>query len=239
MNAITRNAGSTVNFGAVSIATTDTSIVNGILGGYATVGATTGAADWAVSATSANDTAITANFIYPIFSMSSTNTNNESLTGSSALTGSATTNSLKIGTNTTGQSLNLGGLMFIGANDYQINNGTLKSSTATNSDLIVQQWGAGTLTINSVIATGNGTSTLTKAGTGTLALGGTNTYTGTTYVTAGTLLVNNTTGSGTGTGAVNVTNTGTILGGTGTISGATRSTADRSLPERTLTRWEH
>ncbi len=225
MNAITRNAGSTVNFGAASIADTDTSNVNGILGGYATVGG----ANWAMSATAANNTAITAFTTYTTFvATGGVSTTNYLQTDSISLTASESANSLKINTTTTGQSLDIGatrtltltsgGLLFVGANDYQINNGTLKSNTATNSDLIVQQWGTGTLTINSVIANGNGNSTLTKAGTGTLILGGNNTYSGTTFVNAGTLLANNATAS-TGSGAVQVNNSGT-LGGTGKITGA-------------------
>jgi autotransporter-associated beta strand protein len=225
MKAITRNAGSTVNFGAASIADTDTDNVNGILGGYATVAG----ADWAMSATSANNTAITAFTTYTTFvATGGVATTNYLQTDSISLTASESANSLKINTTTTGQSLDIGatrtltltsgGLLFVGAQDYQINNGTLKSNTATNSDLIIQQWGAGTLTINSVIANGNGTSTLTKAGTGTLALGGNNTYSGTTFVNAGTLLANNATAS-TGSGAVIVNNSGT-LGGTGKITGS-------------------
>ena len=60
-----------------------------------------------------------------------------------------------------------------------------------------------------------------KSGSGTLVLGGANTYgltTGTTTVAEGTLLVNNTTGSATGQTAVVVSNNAT-LGGTGTIAG--------------------
>jgi fibronectin-binding autotransporter adhesin len=57
---------------------------------------------------------------------------------------------------------------------------------------------------------------LVKSGAGVLTLGGNNTYTGTTTVSAGTLLINGSTASGS---AVTVANGGT-LGGTGTINGA-------------------
>ncbi len=59
---------------------------------------------------------------------------------------------------------------------------------------------------------------------GTTALTGNNTYTGTTSVNGGTLLVN----GSTGTGAVNV-NTGGTLGGTGTIGGSTSINAGGTL----------
>ena len=79
--------------------------------------------------------------------------------------------------------------------------------------------GSGNTLISGIIAGVANGSTLTKEGSGTLTLTGTNTYAGGTTVNGGTLLVNNTTGSGTGSGAVAVINAGTTLGGTGTISG--------------------
>ena len=64
------------------------------------------------------------------------------------------------------------GLLFAGANDYAITGGTLLtgSNVATNSDLIIQQYGAGKLTITSAIPNSFGASTLTKAGTGVLVV---------------------------------------------------------------------
>lgn len=66
----------------------------------------------------------------------------------------------------------------------------------------------------------NGGGVLDKTTAGTLLLDTANTYTGGATVSTGTLLVNNTVGSGTGTGSVTVA-AGAILGGTGTIAGAT------------------
>jgi autotransporter-associated beta strand protein len=57
---------------------------------------------------------------------------------------------------------------------------------------------------------------VTKAGASTWSLGGVNTYTGATSVTAGTLLIN----GSTSTGAVSV-GAGATLGGSGTIGGST------------------
>ncbi len=77
-------------------------------------------------------------------------------------------------------------------------------------------------TFSGVIADGgisnNPGGALTKVGSGTFEISGSNTYTGGTTVAGGSLVVNNTTGSATGTGAVDV-NAGT-LGGNGVITGA-------------------
>lgn len=95
------------------------------------------------------------------------------------------------------------------------------------------------MTISSVIS-GNG-GMLTKTGTGTLILSGTDTYTGNTTVAAGALQVNGSIGSGSGSvinvesgarlegsgtlgGMVTVASGGTITGGTGTSSTSTAGT---------------
>ncbi|QIF00993.1 autotransporter-associated beta strand repeat-containing protein [Roseimicrobium sp. ORNL1] len=72
------------------------------------------------------------------------------------------------------------------------------------------------LFINGVISNA---AAITKQGTGTLALRGDNTYTGTTTVSAGTLQVGYMGTGSTGTGATTV-NSGATLGGTGTVKGA-------------------
>lgn len=123
-----------------------------------------------------------------------TDTNNSriaSLVASETTTpaGAWTTNSLRINAGATGQTLALGannltltngGLLFTGANDYTISSttGILRSNTATNSDLVIHNYGTGNLTIGAIIGNGVGASTLTTAGTGKVTLTGANTFTG-------------------------------------------------------------
>ena len=78
--------------------------------------------------------------------------------------------------------------------------------------------GAGNLTLGGVISGNNAGAGFTKVGSGTLTLGGTNTYTGQTAVDGGSLLVNG--NQSAAVGAVTVAS-GATLGGTGTLGGAT------------------
>ncbi len=157
MNAITRNTASTLNVSTDPtnpIADTDTNnVANGIMGGWATANGT----DWAVSVNSgAADTPITALGSYQTGPDTTpwATTDNVSITGNTALSASRDIYTLKVGTTTTGQALNIGasqslqldsgGLLLTGSNDYTINNGTLQGSTAAASELIMHQFMSGT-----------------------------------------------------------------------------------------------
>src|SRR5262249_5862042 len=128
-----------------------------------------------------------------------------------------------------------GGLLFTGANDYSITGGTLKSNTsanpATNSDLVISHYGAGALTISSVIANGQGASTLTKGGTGTLVLSGLNTYTGATYLGAGVTSISSNANLGDQPTGAAVNMTGGTLQATNTFGlfNGAAGTADRNV----------
>jgi fibronectin-binding autotransporter adhesin len=82
---------------------------------------------------------------------------------------------------------------------------------------------------NGTISDGGAAATaLVFNGPGSLALTGSNSFSGNTTVNAGTLIVNNTAGSGTGSGVVTV-NSGATLGGTGTIAGQVSLAAGATL----------
>jgi len=96
---------------------------------------------------------------------------------------------------------------FTGTNDLNLGAGAVSlGSTAGTRTVTVD---ANTLTVGGIISNGTATG-LTKAGAGTLVLGGVNLYSGGTTVNAGTLTVNDgaTLGASTGPLAVNNPNTG-------------------------------
>ncbi len=162
----------------------------GILGGYATVSGT----NWAASTgTAGNITAYSAYTRGDLGALSSGNTLNVSPSGSqSHVTSAKSFNTLNLtgseGVTMTGSgSLTLlaGGL--IGATSGAIGGGTLAGSAS--GELIVIT--PANLTIGSVIADNGGATALTKAGSATLILTGSNTYNGVTTIDAGVLQIGN------------------------------------------------
>ena len=195
MNAVTRNSGGTISFLDGTVADTDRTNTNGILGGYATIGG-----DWAVNSTNGADGPITALSTYDALPNSGGSaTANYLLNGAGTLTGSLAANSLKIansdvnqvfdlGSNTltvtTTSSTALGGVLYAGGgnNTYTINGTGGLLASSTTGELVIHSH-VGTLTVNAPVVTSGATAgLLTKSGNGSLILGGTNVYTGATRV---------------------------------------------------------
>ncbi len=158
LGAITFTGGA-INFSAANIATTTTANTNGILSQRATVAGT----DFASNDGSDN---IIAYSSYAPFLGSMTANMNYSLSGNSSISGAvgAATNTLKIATTTTGQSLAVGtnvltagALLFAGADDYSITTSGVTKLAITS----LHHFGAGDLYLGSI-----GTTGLTQYGTG-------------------------------------------------------------------------
>ena len=253
---ITTSSAPDATTGNTSVNGTGTPTSVGIYGGRVVYEDNSGNVNWATGTLSGTGTYTLSGFNDYIGFAASLNygssTDNAILTGSDNTTMSSAGgspyiyNSLKISNSSTGTlglggyvlQLTSGGLLFTGTANYTIgdsNGGQIEAgagSNATNTDLIVQQYGTGTLTIAATIANGpgsvsTGTSTLTKAGPGTLVLTGTNSYTGQTYVDGGVLSItaNNQLGAAATGATVNI-NGGTLQantasGGFGLWNGAT------------------
>jgi fibronectin-binding autotransporter adhesin len=126
--------------------------------------------------------------------------------------------------------LTTGRLVLTGDNTYQgattVTAGTLQIGDGTTDGSISASSGItnnATLAYNLVGSQSyanaiGGTGSLTKAGAGSLTLGGNNIYTGATTVSAGTLLVNGTHIATTGGAGYTVSNSGSTLGGTGRLA---------------------
>lgn len=225
LGAITRNAGSSVNFSQPTVntaigaengfATTTANDAGGILGGWATVGA----ANWATN----NGTNIVAYTAYTDDAWAAGN--NTNVTTSGTITDDSTTHSLRFNA-AAANTLTLGGINTItsggilvtstvGNNLTTITGGTLRGSSG--GDLVIHQHNStNALTIASAIADNTVATALTKSGGGVLNLTGTLSYTGGTYVNAGTLnLLAGSTDQLVTTGAITVSG-GTLNFGTGT-----------------------
>ena len=219
--ATTFNAGSSLNFRTVNVgagsATITTTVANvgGIIGaGRATWQGTSFATNTGVG------NAIGAYTLASAFVGSGANSaTNYALTGDGTVTASESVNTLQLGTSGAGATLGLGtqiltvttgGILFNNADAYTVSGGTLKSNSGTNSDLIIHAGGTGVVTLATTIATGTGTSTLTKTGDGTVVLTVNNTYTGATYINKGVLSISNNLQLGTTTNATLGINGGTL-----------------------------
>jgi autotransporter-associated beta strand protein len=143
--------------------------------------------------------------------------------GTLKLSGSGTLGSTNGSLTVNGGTLDLNGTSQ-GVGNLTGTGGTiLNNSTGTNVTLTIGNNNGTGGNYQGVIANntaGTGTVALTKNGTGTITLSGTNTYTGATSINAGKLIVNGSTAAGS---AVTAT-TGGTLGGSGTVNGTVNVT---------------
>ena len=247
---LARTAGATVNFGGgtsnpINDGTdnnnvrfgTGPTLVNGIIGPWATVGGTsfatydTGGSTDSVEALATYGQAVT-RLASGTKIIANTSTNNVQIidgTGGAAnitlaaatTTINTLTNSATGGTSTinpNNQTLQVGGILNAsGSGALTIgngtNNGTLSTNDSTAGELVLQNFSSNSLTINSVIANNTTASSLTTAGTGTTVLTGVNTFSGATTINAGTLQV-------AGTGSLSGTTSVAVNGGTRLLSGS-------------------
>lgn len=184
LGALTHNVSGTLDItsAVTGIATTTTANTNGIIGGWATLGGNRFAA---VSAGTIGNTTGSTQNSYASWGA----TINTAITAAVSGSGDMTTNSLRM---ETGSSLSLssgtatfssGGILVNAASGASISGGNITSGV---SGLYVHANG-GPITISSAIVDGASAVALVKAGTNTLTINGTNTYTGGTYINSGTL----------------------------------------------------
>lgn len=207
LGGITRMEGGSLNFSASGIATTETpNDSTGILGTWATING----ANWAMNAGNGTITAYTGYTDVPfggtIANGATMNVRLDGGTSGNVLLGATVTNINTLLQNqtdattidTASKTLRLGRTGGILVPEGK---GALTIGTAPNSgillaggvadevgEIVVTTNSANTVTINAVIANnGVGEISLSKSGTGTLVLAGTNTYTGATVINGGTL----------------------------------------------------
>ncbi len=167
-----------------------------LFGGRAVFSDGTGSFNFAT--TNGANTPTTAFSAYDALSTSGgVSTGTYALNGGLAITTSGSIGAIKIASTAASQALALsvngslrvasGALLFTGAHDYAITGGTIKSTSG--NELLVHQYGQGSLTISSTVGNGAAASVLTKAGPGVVVLAGSNSYTGQTNIHAGILSI--------------------------------------------------
>ncbi len=172
---------------------------------------------------------------------SGASTGNYTLSGSQTQnTAASTIGTLKVTATAASQSLDLnglnfttGGLLFTGTDAYEVKatgGGVLSTGNASGTyDMLIHQYNSGGVTINAPIGNnGANAVALVKAGTGTLTLGGLNTFTGGIFVNGGVLSFSQTTNIAGGLGAgvaqvIRLADGATLryTGATGTIAAGT------------------
>ena len=207
LGAITATAvGGGLNFnamsGSVAITTTSSALVDGTYGGRLTYTDSTGNTDFVAAVTSVGSTSTLGRYTgYSAFTgTTESGSTNYALVGNGALGLSDTVNLLKISTSGPGQSLSgaftltlSGALLFTGSNNYSINTTGLNSMFFTsggsaNADILIHNYGTGSLTIAAKMNNNQGSATLTLDGTGTTILTNTaSSYNGSTYINGATL----------------------------------------------------
>lgn len=256
---LARSTGATVNFTSQAAGTavfdlgttaqsrlaitTDPTLDNGIIGGWATIDSSATTREFAkfVTGTSETVTALTTGEYTTTLTSGANAAQNVKITATQAALSTATEiNSLNIqqASATTvdlgGQVLRVesGGIITSGAFTAALSNGTLTAGTGADAagELIVHALATQT-TISAVIAdNGTGMVSFTKTGSGLVDLSGvTNTYTGSTYITGGTVRIDSNSNLGApaagqtltlSNGTLDVTNNLTLSPDRGIVVGA-------------------
>lgn len=199
---LTTNAQSNLTIAEAGIVSTTTANVNGIQ----TLGRVTVGSDFATKDGSGLLQAFNAYTDFTAADANAVYTTVGRLTGGGTKTGTLSNYALKIVNGGNSDVLELGSnsllvengstILYAGGfdNNYTINGtgtvGSRSNNQATNMNIY-----SGTLTVNARLAT-TGSSRLVKAGAGTLVAGGTNVYTGATYIQQGVLRLANDAGLG-------------------------------------------
>ncbi|MEY3394702.1 MAG: hypothetical protein RL346_938 [Verrucomicrobiota bacterium] len=216
MNGITRNAGTSINFGTANLASTDTTNTNGILGAWATVGG----ADWAYN--SGSTTVGGADASQPNGALDgyiraySAYTNVNRLTPGSIADGSTTNVRLVEGSGSSG-------IIGLGATTTTIN--TLNQSNSGGTGTATIDTAGKTLAVNGILA-GAGSGGLTigvSTGDGTLRAGTSGGELLVHNYSSNPLTINAVIANNTNPSRLTVTGTGTtILTGINTYTGLTK-----------------